>query len=316
LAAGCVVVVLYFEESAKMEAAYGLAITLTMISTSILLLFYLRMVKNVSWLWISLFALVYATIEISFLIANLDKFPHGGWFSLVAGSIFGIIMLAWYRSKNIQQKLKEFTRFSPYVHELQQLSQDTSIPKYVTHLVYMTSSDKERFVEEKIIHSIFGNKPKRADIYWFLHVNITDEPYTMEYKADIIASDDVIWIHLNLGFRVELRVDYFFKQVLGDLIKNKEVNLGDSDHYQKLIGNKGLGDFTFIILESFLSNASELSWTDDLLMSLYFFVKGISSNAEDWFGLDPSSVVIEKAPLVISPTKPMPLQRVFELEND
>ncbi len=313
LVVGCVVVVLYFQESANMEAAYGLAITLTMMMTSILLLFYLRS-RNVKMGLIILFAVVYAAIEVSFMIANLEKFPHGGWFSLAVAGLLCLVMWAWHKSKQIQQSLKEFVRFTPYIDELKTLSRDSGVPLYATHLVYMTSSDKKRFIEEKIIHSIFGSKPKRADIYWFIHVDITDEPYTMEYEVDIIEPNDIIWVNFKIGFRVELRVDHYFKQVLDDLLKEDEIELGDAGYYQQLVGERVLGDFNFVILESFLSNASALPWLDDLLMQLYFAIKDISSNAEDWFGLDPSSVITEKAPIVISPAKEVPLQRIVGTE--
>ncbi len=301
LAIGCIVVVLYFQESTKMEAAYGLAITLTMMMTSILLCYYLYSVKKVATVLVILFIFVYAAIEISFFIANLEKFPQGGWFSLAIGALFSLVMIVFYRAKKIIHSLKEFIRFSPYVKQLVKISNDDNMPKFATHLVYMTSTENEKFIEKKIIHSIFNSKPKRADIFWFVHVDITDEPYTMKFKVDTIIPNTVMRLTLMLGFRVELRVDYFFKQILAGLIKNKEVDLEDAGEYQKLIGEQVLGDFTFIVLESFLSNASELPWYDDFVMQGYFLIKTYSSSAEDWFGLDPSSVIEEKVPIVISP---------------
>lgn len=311
LATGCIIVVLYFRESSQMEAAYGLAITLTMMMTSILLVYYLRTVRGWSYGLILFFALLYATIEVAFLVANLEKFPHGGWFSLAIAALIGFIMFTWLRSRNIIGSLKEMARFTPYESELNKLSHDDEQEKYITHLVYMTSSDDERFIEKKIIDSIFVGKPKRADIYWFVHIEITDEPYTMDYKVDSIIKDDIIWVTFYVGFRVELRVDYFFRFVLANLIKNKEVNLGHAADYQKMIGEKALGDFKFVILESFLSNASELKWYDDLMMESYFTIKKVSSTAEDWFGLDPSSVVVEQVPMIISPMKELALRRIF-----
>jgi KUP system potassium uptake protein len=310
LATGCIIVVLYFQESSQMEAAYGLAITLTMMMTSTLLVYYLRTVRGWSYGLVLFFALLYATIEMAFLVANLDKFPHGGWFSLAIAALIGFIMFTWLRSRNIVGSLKEMARFTPYESELSILSHDDTYEKYITHLVYMTSSDDERFIEKKIIDSIFVGKPKRADIYWFVHIEITDEPYTMDYKVNSIIQDDIIWVTFYIGFRVELRVDYFFRFVLANLIKNKEVNLGKAAHYQKMIGEKALGDFKFVILESFLSNASELKWYDDLMMESYFTIKKVSSTAEDWFGLDPSSVVVEQVPMIISPMKELALRRI------
>jgi KUP system potassium uptake protein len=316
LAAGCILVVLYFKESSNMEAAYGLAITLTMMMTSILLVYYLKTVRMWSLGLVIFFATLYAAIELSFLVANLEKFPHGGWFSLVIGVGLSIVMITWLRAKKITGALKEMWRFTPYIDNLRKLSTDERYEKYATHLVYLTTSGQKKFIERKIIDSIFSGKPKRADIYWFLHVNITDEPYTREYKVDILAPDDVIWIDFNVGFRVELNLDYFFRQVLADIIKNKEINLGEAGEYQKLIGEQVLGDFKFIVHESFLSNISELPWWDDMLMSNYFVIKSISSSAEDWFGLDPSSVVLEKSPIVISPRKETQLTRVSSFDEE
>ncbi len=310
LAIGCIIVVLYFRESSQMEAAYGLAITLTMMMTSTLLVYYLRTIGGWSYGLILFFALLYATIEVAFLVANLEKFPHGGWFSLAIAALIGFIMFTWLRSRNIIGSLKEMARFTPYESELRILSHDDAHEKYITHLVYMTSSDDERFIEKKIIDSIFVGKPKRADIYWFVHIEITDEPYTMDYKVNNIIQDDIIWVTFYIGFRVELRVDYFFRFVLANLIKNKEVNLGKAADYQKMIGEKALGDFKFVILESFLSNASELKWYDDLMMESYFTIKKVSSTAEDWFGLDPSSVVVEQVPMIISPMRELALRRI------
>jgi KUP system potassium uptake protein len=310
LAVGCIVVVLYFRESAAMEAAYGLAITLTMMMTTILLVAYLYHIAKWPIAVLVLFVMVYASIELSFLVANLEKFPHGGWFSLAIASVLGFVMFVWLRSRQIVGSLKEMVRFSPYEDEFITLSHDDDQERFATHLVYMTSSDSERFIEKKIIDSIFVGKPKRADIYWFVHVHTTDEPYTMEYKVETIAKDDIMWVTFRMGFRVEMRVDLFFKQVLADLIKTKEINLGEAGDYQKMIGEKALGDFKFVMLESFLSNASELKWYDDLTMEAYFLIKRISSTAEDWFGLDPSSVVVEKVPTVISPGKAPKLRRL------
>ena len=309
---GCVIVVLYFQESSNMEAAYGLAITLTMMMTSILLVYYLRTVKKWAVSFVMLFILFYAVIELSFLVANLEKFPHGGWFSLVMGSVFAIVMVAWIRSKNIIGSLKEKVRFSPYIRNLIQLSNDSKYEKFATHLVYMTISEEKRFVEKKIIDSIFSGKPKKADIYLFVHVNITDEPYTMNYTSNVIASDDIVWVNFDIGFRVELKLDFFFRQVLAELVKSKEINLGEAGEYQKLAGEQVLGDFKFIVHESFLSNMSELPWYDDVLMNIYFSIKKVSSSVEDWFGFDPSSVITEKSPIVISPHKELILTRTVD----
>lgn len=309
---GCILVVLYFRESSNMEAAYGLAITLTMMMTTVLLVFYLRTVQGWAKLSVAALASLYMLIELSFFVANLEKFPHGGWFSVAIGGVFALVMLSRRRARQIIGSLKEFVRFSPYLEELNKLSADENVDKYSTHLVYMTSSNSKKFIEEKIIGSIFGGKPKRADFYWFVNVQITDQPHGMKYKIEFLKEHQISWVTFFIGFREELRIDYLFKQVLDDAIQADEIDLEEADDYQKLIGAQALGDFMFVLHDTFLSNASQLNWIDELIMDFYFFIKSITSKPEDWFGLDPSSVITEKSPVVISPRKELVLERIIE----
>ena len=305
---GCIGITLFFQKSSNMEAAYGLAITMCMISTSILFANYL-VSKRVHPYLIYLYLLVYLTIEISFLIANLEKFPHGGYVTLIVGGGLFIVMYVWFRSRKIKHRYVEFVKLDHYIPMIQELSNDKSIPKYATHLVYMTSANFKNELEHKIIYSILNKKPKRADIYWLIHVDVLDDPYTCEYIVDHIIPNDIIKVEFRLGFRVEQKINLMFKKVVEDLVKNKEVNI--TSRYESLEKNNIAGDFQFIVMEKFLSNDNELPFTEKVIMKLYFWLKEISLSEERGFGLDPSSVTVEKFPLMVSPAPVLGLKRIF-----
>jgi len=304
---GCIGVVIYFRESENMEAAYGLSITVTMLMTTILLCYYLYMKKFSRYL-IGLFLALYLSIEISFLIANLIKFPHGGWVSLAIGVTLIAVMYVWLRAFNIKRRLTEYVRLNNYVESLKELSADETVPKYSTHLVFLTSSGKSKEIESKIIYSIFQKRPKRADIYWFVHIDTMDEPYTMEYKVHRIAENDVIRINFRLGFRVEQRINLFFRKVVEDMVKNKEVDI--TSRYESLGRQNLTGDFRFVVLEKFLSYENDLPFKEKIIMQTYFWIKQFTSSESKWFGLDTSSVKVEKVPLVINPVQKIDLVRV------
>ncbi|WP_276497058.1 KUP/HAK/KT family potassium transporter [Pontibacter litorisediminis] len=304
---GCVGVVLYFRESEHMEAAYGLAITMAMLSTTVLMSYYLY-IKVRSKIVVSLFLSVYLSIELAFLVANLSKFPHGGWVSLLIGGILLAVMYIWLNAYHIKRSLTEYVRLSDYLPALKELSSDETIPKYTTHLVFMTSASRSREIEAKIIYSIFQKRPKRADIYWFIHVETTDEPYTTAYKVTHMAEDDVIRIDFKLGFRVEQRINLFFRKVVEELVQNGEVDI--TSRYQSLSRQHLIGDFRFVVLEKFLSYENDLPFRKRKIMEWYFAIKHFATSESKWFGLDTSSVKVEKVPLVIVPAKLPELERV------
>jgi KUP system potassium uptake protein len=304
---GCVAVVLYFRESSNMEAAYGLAITITMLATTILMTYYLYLYKF-SKPVIALFLGVYVIIEVSFLIANLIKFPHGGWVSVAIGLALITVMYIWLRAFYIKRRLTDEVKLDTFIEPLKALSEDNSIPKYSTHLVFMTSAERETKIESKILYSIFQKRPKRADIYWFLHVNTTDHPYTMDYKVTHIAHNDVVRIDFNLGFRVEQRINLYFRKVVEDMVKNKEVDI--TSRYESLHRQHVIGDFRFVVLEKYLSVENDLPWNEKLIMQAYFSLKNFTATEAKWFGLDTSSVKVEKVPLIINPVKNVKLNRI------
>lgn len=306
---GCVVIVLYFRESANMEAAYGLAIIITMIMTTILLINFLQKIKAPK-LFIALLALVYAAVESAFLIANIDKIPHGGWMTLLVSSIFMLIMYVWYRGRKIKNRLTEFVNLKEYLPLLYELSKDNSISKYSTHLVYLTSADHLMEVEYKVIYSILQKRPKRADVYWFVHIHVDDKPYTMEYKVDHIIPNDVVRVEFRLGFRVEQKINFYFRRVVEELVKNGEVDV--RSRYASLRGQNITGDFRFVVLKRHLSHDNELSGFERRIMEIYFTLDKLSLSEERAFGLDTSSVLVETVPLMITPPREFKLQRVYD----
>jgi KUP system potassium uptake protein len=305
---GCIAVVLYFRRSEHMEAAYGLAITITMLMTTLLLSMWLR-ARRVAMPLVVLFLLIYGGIEGSFLVANLIKFPHGGWVSVAISLCLISVMYVWLRAFYIKRRLTEFVKIDPYMDALKELSNDESVPKYATHLVFMSSAERQSEIESKIIYSIFQKRPKRADIYWFVHVDTTDEPYTMEYKVTELAPNDAFRVTFRLGFRVEQRINLYFRKVVEDLVRNKEVDI--TSRYESLSKQHVTGDFRFVVLEKFLSVENEFPFVENLVMQAYFYIKQFIASEDKYFGLDTSSVKIEKVPLIITPTRNVSLKRVY-----
>ena len=307
---GCVGIVLYFRESKQMEAAYGLAITLCMIATSLLFANFL-VLRRVKSIYIYLYLIVYFCIEGAFLVANLKKFPHGGYVALIVGGFLFLIMYAWFRARKIKNRYVEFVRLDHYIPKIQELSSDKSVPKYATHLVYLTSADNPKEIEHKIIYSILSKKPKRADIYWMVHVDTLDDPYTCDYRVEHIIPNDIIRVDFKLGFRVQPRVNILFQQVVEELATKREINI--STRYETIERNRATGDFQFIVLEKYLSQDNELPFLERIIMKFYFWLKEISLSEEKGFSLDQSNVTVEKFPLVIGEITRLPLRRLEEL---
>ena len=306
---GCIGIVLYFKKASNMEAAYGLAITVTMIATSILFSNYL-VLRRTKPILVYLYLAIYFAIEFSFFYANLDKFPHGGFVTLIVGGLLFLVMYDWFMARKIKNRYVEFVRLEHYIPKIQDLSNDRSVVKYATHLVYLTSADNPREIEHKIIYSILNRRPKRADIYWFVHVDTVDDPYTTEYKVSHIIPNDIIRVEFRLGFRIQPRINLLFRKVVEDLAQQKEVNV--TSRYESLEKNKVVGDFQFIVLEKFLSQDNDLPIKERIIMKLHFWLKEISLSEERGFGLDPSSVTVEKFPLIVSPVTPLRLKRILE----
>jgi KUP system potassium uptake protein len=308
---GCCGVVLYFQKAQNMEAAYGLTINLGMLMNTTLFSYYL-FTHRVPRRWVLVYLLVYLTVEFSFLVANLDKFSHGGYVSFIIGGILFITMYVWYRARKIKNRYVEFVRLEHYIPKIQELSNDKSVPKYATHLVYLTSANNPKEIEHKIIYSILNKKPKRADIYWLVHVDTLDDPYTSEYKVEHIIPNDIIRVDFKLGFKVQPRINLMFRKVVEDLVANKEVNI--YSRYESLERSNTVGDFQFIVMEKYLSQDNELPFWERVVMKFYFWLKEISLSEEKGFGLDVSNVTVEKFPLIVAPVTSIKLKRIMDEE--
>lgn len=304
---GCVGIVLHFEESKNMEHAYGLAIILCMIMTTILLNFYLIM-KRVKWYYYSPLITIYLTIEFGFLVANVTKFFEGGYVTLFIALILISIMTIWHFAKKINKIYTKIVKIEEYKKVLFELSSDLSIPKYATHLVYMTNAGRIDEIEEKVMYSILQKRPKRADIYWFVHVNILTEPYKTEYRVTEMVKDDLYRVDFNLGFREPTKINLMFKEVIKDMVTKGEVDI--TSRYESLNKNNIIGDFKFVLSEKFLSNDSDLTFFEKIVMNSYFLIKKLSLSEESAFGLDSSSVKVEKFPMVLHAPEKIGLTRI------
>jgi KUP system potassium uptake protein len=294
---GCIIVVLIFRESQNMEGAYGLAINLTFMMTTILVAVYLKRKKFPNYL-IVIFVSIYGLIELGFLVANMAKFWHGGWFTLLIAALLLSVMWAWYRARKIKNRFVKFVEIDSYYPILTDLSEDETVPKYASQLVYLTSSNFNSEIESKIMYSILQKQPKRADVYWIVHVDVTDEPFTRDYKVEALIPNKLIRIDFKLGFRVEQQINVLFRKVVEDLVKNGEIDI--TSKYTSLNKYKIIGDFRFVVLEKVLSKSNVLSFWDKFIMDYYFILKKFSLSEERSFGLDISFVTVERVPLMIS----------------
>lgn len=304
---GCVGIVLKFEDSGEMEHAYGLAIVLCMIMTTLLLNYYL-ILKRVKWYFIAPLIVLYLAIEFGFLAANIVKFFDGGYVTLIIAVFLIFIMSIWFLAKKISRSYTKIVKIENYKKVLAELSVDLSIPKYSTHLVYMTNSQRTDEIEEKVMYSILQKRPKRADMYWFVHVNILSEPYKREYRVSEIIKDDLYRIDFNLGFREPTKINLMFKEVIRNMVQNGEVDV--TSRYESLNKNNIVGDFKFVLSEKFLSNDSDLTFFEKVVMNSYFLLKKLSLSEEKGFGLDSSSVKVEQFPMLIHAPEKIELTRV------
>ncbi len=311
--AGCIGMVLYFRESSNMEAAFGLSVTLTMLMTTVLLSYYLYSRKVMPKVFIFALLIIYLWIELTFLTANLKKFAHGGWLTMLIGVLLVTTMYMWYTGRRIKNKFKKYLRVDKYLPLFKQLSNDSTIPQFATHVAYLTIAEKPGIIESRIIESIFCGQPKRADLYWLLHVEVDDAPYTMSYSVKILSPDDLIYVRFKLGFRVVPRINLLFRKVVRDLVANKEVAI-DKNHC--LVDQGGeYGDFRFIVLKSFLSFENDLPFWTNIRMKLYFILDKLSLPDAEAFGLDYNNVVIERVPLIVQEAEDIKLKRETDLNG-
>jgi len=306
---GCIIVVLFFKESSAMEGAYGLAITFDMLMTTSLLVYYFSTSKK-STIRSSLLALAFFSIEGAFLVSNLSKFSHGGWFSFSIAFLFFLMMYILLRARILRDRHTEFVDLKHYVPLIQDLQADTSVPKEATNLVYMAVANSKRYIDSNIVYSIFKKRPKRADVYWFVHVDTVDSPYTSKYSVDTIIPKKCFFIRIKLGFKSDHRVNLIFNKILHDMAESAEIDL--ISHYDSLQRHSMPADFKFIILHSLASVDSEISNFDNLIIQGYRFIKGHSLATEEMYGLELANVEVERVPIMVGPPAKVRIKREKE----
>jgi KUP system potassium uptake protein len=293
----CSMVVIFFKESSNMEAAYGLAITITMIMTTLLLSYYLYQ-SRVDRKLVILLLSVYLTIEGSFLIANLHKFRYGGWFTLLLAAIYFLIMYGWYFGRKIKNRHITFINLSDYIELFKDLRNDKTVPKIATNLVYIIKANRQDQVESKIIYSIFKKQPKRADTYWLLHVDRVDEPNTFDYKVNYIIPGILIRIDFHIGFKVIPRINLYFKEILEDLVKSGEIKLESSFNSLKKRGFPA--DFKFVLLDRIMLHDYKLTKRENVILAIRNIVRHLGIPEERALHLDSTSTIVEKVPIIIN----------------
>jgi KUP system potassium uptake protein len=306
LLAGTILVVLIFRESSAMEGAYGLAITFDMLMTTTLLVYFFTTAKK-SRLRSTILALVFFSIEGMFLVSNLSKFQHGGWFTFTIALFFFGLMFTLVKARGLRDRHTEFVDLKHYVPMVQDLQADTTIPKEATNLVYMAVADSKRSIDSNIVYSIFKKRPKRADVYWFIHVDTVDSPYTSKYSVDTIIPKKCFFIRIKLGFKSDHRVNLLFNRVLHDMAENAEIDL--VSHYDSLKKHSMPADFKFIILHSLASIDSEISTFDSLIIQGYRFIKKFSLSTEALYGLELANVEVERVPIMVGPPAKVRIKR-------
>ena len=309
---GVVFTVLLFRDSSHMEAAYGLAITITMLMTTQLLGFYLRM-RGVSRALTVLFVGGYCVIEGIFLAANLSKFVAGGWFTLLIGGLICFIMFVWVGAQKIRRRYMSTRRLSDYYGIISDIKADESIPKYASNLVYVNHAHKDGCVDDKLLYSIINKQPKRADHYWLINLEFVDTPDTLEYTCSTLIKDTLFSVNMRIGFRIEPRVSLYLRQVVEDLVADGELELTSS--YPSLRKNKIPGDFCFIIIHRIYYPEDSRDRKQNLLMSLYALIRRIGIGEPNALGLDTSVVVVERVPLIIA-NRARNAQRIVKVSED
>jgi KUP system potassium uptake protein len=306
---GCITMLFYFRDSESMVHAYGFSVIMTMMMTTILVNFYLINVKRWNRWLVAFVILIFSTVEISFFIANVIKFKYAIITFAFSLSII-LVMVVWHRARKIANRYLDFVKLKDYLTPLSELSVDKEIPKYATHLVYLTKANNYRELEHRIVDSILSRKPKRADIYWFIHIDRTDSPYGMEYSIRELVDDKVMRVDFKIGFRIQPRVNVLFRKVMQEL--NESHELGIYSKYESLKSKDFHADITYVIMESFFSIENELSVKEDFIMDLYFNIKQLAQSDQKAFGLDNATTVIEHVPLIIKANENIPLKRVYD----
>jgi KUP system potassium uptake protein len=308
---GCTLVVLYFKTSEAMTAAYGFSITVAMLMTTVLMFYYLRYLKHYPFWIVGAIITIFACVETSFFVANAVKLLKRLFFLVFE---IGLIttMYVWYNARKMTLKLLSFVYIKDYFALFEQLSNDKSIPKFATHLVYLTKAGSHKQIEKRIIESIFSHSTKRADIYWFLNFGRADDPYTMEYSVESLLKDKVMRIDFRLGFRIQPKIGIMFRKVVEEMLQNREINL---DNCFPSLNTNASNDFRFIILERFLSYDNEFAFREGFILNTYFSIIKLAQSDSEAYGIDSDQAIVEKVPLVVAPVTNINLKRI-KYRND
>jgi KUP system potassium uptake protein len=306
---GSILVVIIFRESSAMEGAYGLAITVNMLMTTSLLVYYFTTVKKSTYRSVAL-ASVFFTLEGLFLASNLHKFEHGGWFTFLIAFVFFFLMFILLKARRLRQRHTEFVDLRHYEAMLKDLQEDIMVPKEATNLVFLSVADSRRYIDSNIIYSICKKRPKRADVYWFLHVETVDNPFTSKYKVDTIIPRRAFFVSIRLGFKTPHRVNTLFNKVIHEMADNGEIDL--TSPYPALRKYSMMSDFKFISLHSWASVDSEISTFEQFIITGYRFIKSISLSTEEMYGLEAANIEIERVPIQVGPVAKVRIRRERE----
>lgn len=306
---GCVMMILYFRSSTHMEAAYGFSITVAMMMTTILLAYFLIYKRKWNMWLVAAILLLFSVVEISFFITNVAKIKER-WMFLFFELLIFATMYIWYYARKINNRLTKFVDLGKYIHQIKELSEDDSIPKFSTHLIYLTKANNRSEVEEKIVKSIMAKNPKRADVYWFVHIHRTEQPYTLSYDVSELLDDKVIKVNINVGFRIQPRTELYFKKIVQDLVNDKMLNLHIRPDGSTKYNCEP--DFKFVVIEKFLSVENEFALKEGILLQSYFMMKRMGLSDEKAFGLDKSDVVTEHVPLIYQQVQNIQLTRAIK----
>jgi KUP system potassium uptake protein len=309
LLAGCISVVLMFRESAKMEGAYGLAIMVNMLMTTSLLVFYFMTAKKSMFRSTGL-ALLFFSLEGLFLISNLEKFEHGGWFTFTIAFLFFIMMYVLLHARSLRERHTEFVDLKHYVGMIQDLQADTTVPKEASNLVYLAMADSKRYIDSNIIYSIFKKRPKRADVFWFVHVDTVDSPFTSKYVVDTIIPRKCFFVRIKLGFKTDHRVNLLFNKIIHEMADAGEIDL--TSPYPSLHKYSMMSDFKFIILHSWASSDSEISTFDRAVIQGYRLLKEYSLSTEEHYGIEAANLEVERVPIQVGPQARVKIKRERE----
>ena len=296
LYAGCVGTVLLFRSSGRMEAAYGLAITITMLATTILLWRYMRNTGMPAWLSYSFF-IVFGLLEGAFFAANMFKFVHGGWFTVLIACGLFCIMFVWNKGSSFHRLHVDYKYFPDYIDIITAIRNDEEISRYASNVVYISFAPEKNMVESKLLYSIINKQPKRADHYWIIRIERTDMPYTLEYSVDTMVRDAVFLVTVRFGFKVQPRINVFLRQIVEDLVASGDLSLTSRYPSMKRYGIPG--DFRFVLIHRVFSPASICNAYERKIMAAYETLRHISESTENALGLDTSVVTVETVPLVI-----------------